>query len=187
VLNARTLEEKIAHAARTGAFLALTVEPRKASNAAAELLRRFPRDLISLETLMLRAMRAVASERRVLWPKALAADAASRDSADFKNLLRLASRAAPRVRNEVLALRTPALLTRPGLLARYDLMNVLEDMAQASGTAGGPPSLWLLVPQAGPERPQIDGVVLPIISSANWARLTDPWLTNAHRAGGRAA
>jgi hypothetical protein len=150
-------------------------------------LRRLPRDVISLERLMLRAMRAEATARRVLWPKALAADAASRDSADFKNLLRLATRAMPRVRDEVLALRAPALLTRPGLLARYDLMDVLDGLAQSSGASGGPPSLWLLVPQSGPGRPQIDGVMLPVISGANWAHLTEPWLINAHRAGGRAA
>ena len=43
------------------------------------------------------------------------------------------------------------------------------------------------VPREGPGRPRIDGVVLPVISSANWAYLTDAWLRNAHRAGGRAA
>lgn len=187
VLDARTLEEKIAYAARTGAFLALSVEPRRIRDAEAELLRRFPRDVVNLERLMLRAMRAEATARRVLWPKALAADAASRDSADFNNLLRLAARAAPRVLNEVLALRSAALLTRPGLLARYDLMDVLVGLAQASGAAGGPPSLWLLLPQSVPGRPHIDGVVLPVISAANWAHLTDSWLANAHRAGGRAA
>ena len=187
VLDARALEEKISHAVNTGAFLALTVGPRFAGKAEEELLCRFPREIVSLERLMLRAMRAEATARRVLWPKALAADAASRDSADFKNLLRLAARAAPRVRDEVLALRSPALLTRPGLLARYDLMDVLEGMAQASGTAGGAPGLWLLVPQDGPGRPRIDGSALPIISGANWAHLTEAWITNTHRAGGRAA
>jgi hypothetical protein len=136
---------------------------------------------------MLRAMRAEATERRVLWPKAIAADAAGRDSADFKNLLRLASRAAPRVREEVLALRSPVLLTRPGLLARYDLVPMLEELAQTSGTANGPPSLWLLVPQEDTGRPRIDDAVLGVISGANWAHLTEPWLVNAHRAGGRAA
>ena len=118
VLDARALEEKIAFAERTGAFLALTIEPRDTAAAQGELLRRFPREVVSLERLMLRAMRAEAEARRVLWPKALAADAAARDSADFKNLLRLASRAVPRLRDEVLALREPALLIRPGLLAR---------------------------------------------------------------------
>ena len=136
---------------------------------------------------MLRAMRAEAEARRVQWPKVLAADAAGRDSPDFRNLLRLAARAAPRVRDEVLALRSPALLTRPGLIARYDLMDMLVAFSQASGTAGGAPSLWLLVTQAGQGMPQIDGAVVPVIASANCARLTDPCLANSHRAGGRNA
>lgn len=84
VLDARSLEEKLAHAARTGAFLALTVEPRRTACAEAELLRRFPREVVSLERLMLRAMRAEATARRVLWLKAIAADAAGRDSADSR-------------------------------------------------------------------------------------------------------
>ena len=187
VLDARTLEEKIAHAARTGSFLALTVEPRRAREAEAELLRRFPREAISLERLLLRAMHEEAAVRNVLWPKVLAADAASRDSADFRNLLRLAAKAGPRVRDAVLALRTPALLTRAGMLARYDLMDMLDAMSQASGTAGGPPSLWLLLPQQDGGRPRVDVAVLPVIAGSNWGRLTSPWLDNAHRAGGRAA
>jgi len=43
VLDARALEEKLAHAARTGAFLALTVEPRRTADAETYLLRRYPR------------------------------------------------------------------------------------------------------------------------------------------------
>jgi serine/threonine protein kinase len=187
VLDARALEEKLAHAAKTGAFLALTVEPRRAPAAENELIRRFPREVVSLERLMLRAMRAEAEARRVSWATALAADAATRDSADFRNLLRLAARAAPRVKEEVLALRTPALLTRPGLLARYDLMDMLANIAQASGAAGGPPSVWLLIPQASPGLPVIDSAVLPVISAANCAWLTRSWLENAHRAINRAA
>ncbi len=187
VLDARTLEDKIAHAERTGAFLALTVAPHLSPRAEAELLVRFPRERVSLERLMLQAMRAEAEARRVQWPKALAADAAARDSADFRNLLRLAARAAPKVREAVLGLRAPALLTRPGLIARYDLMDMLVELSQASGAAGGPPSLWVLVPQSDPGLPRIDHVVLPVIAASNWARLTGPWLANAHRAGVRSA
>jgi serine/threonine protein kinase len=187
ILSARAIEDKIVFAADKGVFLALTVEPRRACDAEAELLRRFPREVVSLERLMLHAMRARAEERRIAWPKALMADAAARDSADFRNLLRLAAEAAPRVAKEVLALRQPALLTRPGLIARYDLMTMLDEFSQASGASGGPPSLWLLIPQAAPGRPQIDGAILPVISAANWTQLTAPWLANAHRAGGRSA
>jgi hypothetical protein len=187
VLDARAIEDKIVYAADRGIFLAITVDPRRARDAEAELLRRFPREAVSLERLMLRAMRTEAEARRVQWPSALAADAAARDSANFKNLLRLASRAAPRVNDEVLGMREPTLLTRPGLIARYSLMEMFSAFAQASGAAGGPPSIWLLIPQAEQGPPQIDGAVLPVISGANWTRLTDPWLANTHRAGSRSA
>jgi hypothetical protein len=187
LLDARTLEEKISHAAKTGAFLVLTVEPRRSRKAEVELLRRFPHAVVSLERLMLQAMRAEAEARRVPWPKVLAADAMARDSRDFQNLLRHASRAAPRVRDHVLALREPVLLTRPGLLARYQLMDMLSDFSQASGTRNGPPGLWLLLPQPDPGMPRVDNTVVPVISSANWARLSEAWITNAHRAARSAA
>jgi hypothetical protein len=45
----------------------------------------------------------------------------------------------------------------------------------------------VLVPQPDAGRPQVDRVVLPVLAASNWARLTDPWLCNAHRAGGRTA
>ena len=99
LLDARALEEKISHTVKTGAFLALTVEPRRSRDAEAELLRRFPRQVISLEHLMLQAMRAEAEARRVPWLKVIAADATARNSRDFQNLLRHASRAAPRVQD----------------------------------------------------------------------------------------
>ena len=123
VLDARALEEKLRHAARTGGFLALTVEPRRMAQAEAELLRRFPRERLSLDRLLLEAMRAEAETRKVRWPVVLAADAAARDSRDFQNLLRLVGRAAPVVQQRILTLRGPALLVHPGLLARYELMD----------------------------------------------------------------
>ena len=185
VLEARSLEEKIVGACRTGAFLALTVDPRRAPLAEAELLRRFaPRERVSLEGLLLREMHTEAEARKVKWPVVLAADAEGYDGKGFRNLLRLATKAAERVRATLLAFDRPVLLVNPGLLARYDLMPMLSDLAQASGTRGGPPSLWLLVPQPDGGLPRIDDASLPVMSATNWARLTDPWLANAHRAGG---
>jgi len=139
---------------------------------------------VSLEVLLLREMRAEAEARKVKWPVVLAADAEGHDGKGFRNLLRLATKAAKRVRTTLLALDRPALLVNPGLLARYDLMPMLTDLAQASGTRGGPSSLWLLVPQPDDGMPRIDDASLPVMSAANWARLTNPWLANAHRAGG---
>lgn len=134
---------------------------------------------------MLKALHDEATARGARWPVVVAADAAEPDSKDFSRLVVLAAKAADAMRRQVLALKGPALLVNPGLLARYKLMEVLTDIAQGSGTRNGPPSLWLLVPQADPGMPRIDGVTLPVISAANWARLTDNWLANAHRAGTR--
>jgi hypothetical protein len=157
VLDARSLEEKIVGAARTGAFLALTVDLRRARLAETELLRRFaPRERVSLEVLLLREMRAEAEARKVKWPVVLAADAEAHDGKGFRNLLRLATKAAERVTASLLALDRPALLVNPGLLARYQLMPMLSELAQASGTKNGPPSLWLLVPQADHGMPHIE-------------------------------
>lgn len=185
VLDARSLEEKIVGAARNGSFLALTVDLRRARHAETELLRRFaPRERVSLEALLLREMRAEAEARRVKWPVVLAADTETRDGKGFRNLLRLATKAAERVTASLLTLDRPALLVNPGLLARYELMPMLSELAQASGTKNGPPSLWLLVPQADGGMPHIEDAALPVLSAANWARLTNPWLANAHRASG---
>jgi hypothetical protein len=63
----------------------------------------------------------------------------------------------------------------------------LVAMSQASGAAGGPPSLWVLMSQPDGGRPHVDGAVLPVIASSNWARLSESWLDNAHRASGKAA
>jgi hypothetical protein len=53
VLDARAIEDKIVYAAERGIFV--TVEPPHARAAEAEILRRFPREQVSLERLMLRA------------------------------------------------------------------------------------------------------------------------------------
>jgi hypothetical protein len=69
------------------------------------------------------------------------------------------------------------------LLARYELLGILEDVRDATGTRDGPPGLWLLVPQASGGLPMLDGHAIPVLSNAQWARLGEAWLSNAHRAG----
>jgi len=123
VLDARSLEEKIVGAGRTGAFLALTVDPCRAPLAEAELLRRFtPRERISLEALLLREMHAEAEGRKVKWPVVLAADAEGQDGKGFRNILRLATKAAERMRATLLAFeRTGAASeSRPARAVRSD-------------------------------------------------------------------
>ena len=57
VIKARSFEEKLAYAFRSGGFLALTCDPRRAAHAEQELLRRFAElEHINFDKLMLDAM-----------------------------------------------------------------------------------------------------------------------------------
>ncbi|WP_157618907.1 hypothetical protein [Skermanella stibiiresistens] len=55
---AQPLEEKLTYAFRTGGFMALTVDARRFLDAERVLLDRFPLQRVSLDKLMLDAMRA---------------------------------------------------------------------------------------------------------------------------------
>jgi hypothetical protein len=83
--------------------------------------------------------------------------------------------------------KAPLLLVDIGLFARYDLMDRLQPLRDASGTMNGPPSLWLLLPQPDGGLPTIGGKAVPVIGSAQWARVPTTWINNAHRAGTRPA
>jgi serine/threonine protein kinase len=187
VVLAQRLEEKLAYADRTGGFMALTVEPRLYLDAGRALLGRFPRRRVSFDALMLKALRAASDTRKVDWSLVLRADAADRHSRDWTNLQRLVSLAAPKVVQDILGAAMPLLLVDVGLLGRYDLMARVQNLRDSSGTAGGPPGLWLLLPHADGGLPMIDDKAVPVIDSSQWARLTRTWIANAHRAGVMAA
>ncbi|KAA0575160.1 BREX system serine/threonine kinase PglW [Azospirillum sp. B21] len=187
VLAARQLEEKFAYARRTGGFLALTVDPRHYRDAERALVERFPLKRLSLDRLMLDAMRAEADGRKVDWSLVLRADAADPQSRDWGNLQRLIGFAMPKIEQALMTAGEPVLLTDCGLFARYGLMDRLQILRDASGTAGGPPGLWLLLPLPDGGLPTIGGKAVPVIDGSQWARLSVAWITNAHRAGSRPA
>lgn len=187
VLSARELEAKLKHAHRNGGYLVVTVEPRHQSRAEAELLRRFPRTRLSIDRLLIDLLRAKAQSLGINWQKVLEADATNPGSRDFSKLLELVRRAGPELEEGIARQPQAALVVYPGLLARYDLLGVLDKLRTAAGTRDGPPSLWLLVPQASSGLPMLDGHPIPVLSNAEWLRLNETWLTNAHRAGTAAA
>lgn len=185
VARARRLEEQLAYADRTGGFMALTVEPRLYLDAERALLGRFARRRVSFDALMLGALKEASNTRKVDWSLVLRADAADRQCRDWTNLQRLVGFAAPRVERTILGATSPWLLVDVGLFGRYDLMDRLQHLRDSSGTEGGPPGLWLLLPQADGGLPTIGGKAVPVIDSSQWARLTKAWIANAHRAGMR--
>jgi len=82
-------------------------------------------------------------------------------------------------------LQTPektVLMVYPGLLPRYDQMDLLTRLREQVGRPGGIPGLWMLIASdAQTTLPVIDGKAVPVIGPAEWARIPDGWLRNVHR------
>jgi serine/threonine protein kinase/transcriptional regulator with XRE-family HTH domain len=187
--DALLFEERLVRTAREGGFLALEVDARFLVQAEEEISRRFPVDFVSLEERWLDAMHQVAEEKGADWPLVLHTDAMPAEhSGPFQNLVRLARE---RVEAGLSSSPQTILLSRLGLLARYDSMRVVEDLRDRAGARphDGQPGLhgvWLLVPSNGPASgPQIDGEAIPILTSAQRARIPTAWVLNQHRGEAR--
>ena len=188
--DAQAAEIRLQRALESGGLLVLTVEPRQARHAEAELLRRFgpgsPTTLalqrMSFDALLLKALRTEADRARVDWSMVLRADAAEPGSRDWANLQRLVQRTLVRLKPLLLDNPAPALLTNVGLLARYDLMALVTEMEASAGRPGRTPAVWLLLPSHKQGLPVIDGVPVPLVNSTQAFGLPPAWIENKHRA-----
>ena len=181
-IEAQKLEDRLAYAHKAGGFLVLTVEPRMAQHVEAELLRRFGRQRISVDTLMIKALRQQADALKVNWNVVLMADGAAPTSADWGRLMRLVHKAVPQVKQALLDATAPVLLVNAGLIARYGLMPLIDDLRDEVGRPGKLSSLWLLLPMAANGLPTIDDVPVPVLTSTQWASVPVAWAKNLHRA-----
>lgn len=184
--DAQRLESRLTKSLQAGGFMALTVEPRLAKYAEAELLRRYSnQDLtrISFDSLLLAAMEKQAAALKVNWGVVLRADSTERSSRDWLNLMALVHKAMPDVVQTLTTAASPTVLVNAGLLARYDLMNVISTLSAAAGRPGQVPALWLLLPMSSHGLPTIDGAAVPLISATQTERIPASWVENRHRAG----
>jgi hypothetical protein len=149
-----------------------------ATLAESALIAAFPDlTLVDLEADLIATMRRIASERKIPWETVTAADAAKPGTTDAQNLRRLVKEALKPLATKLHASKTPLLLTNPGLLARYDQINLLTDLRDAAGTTSGPPGVWVLVPTGSfGTHPSIDGAVVPIIGSHQTLILDKAWI-----------
>jgi serine/threonine protein kinase len=182
--DARQFEEKLRRSLKEGSFLTLLVPPRSYQQARQELESpRFGLQLIDGDRVMVDALRDAAGKARVDWSLVLPADAtapeARASNRGWTNLLLLVKRAMPRVEEQFTAAGSTVLLVNPGLLARYDKLDLLERLRDRVGRAGGPPGLWLLLPA---QQPLIDGKAVPLLSPAQRVHVPEGWLANLHRA-----
>ncbi len=183
IAEARQFEERLEYAMRAGGFLALTVSPRMARHAEMELLRRFDLERVSFDGLLLAGMREQARALKVEWQTVLAADISAPGSRDWTNLMRLVQKVLPQVLDQIAKQDKKVLLVHPGLLARYQIMQKVEELRDRTGRPGSLFSLWMLVPMSASGLPDVDGTPVPVITSAQWSHIPEAWINNAHRAG----
>jgi serine/threonine protein kinase len=188
--NARNAEDRLQRNIHAGGLLVLTVEPRQARHAEAELLRRFGPESglspalqrVSFDALLLKALRAQAAAAKVDWNKVLSADAAEPGSRDWTNLQRLVQRTLASLRPLLLESTNPLLLTNVGLLARYGLMSLVTEIESAAGRPGATPSVWLLLASHKQGLPFIDATPVPLVNGSLALGLPQAWTENKHRA-----
>jgi hypothetical protein len=188
VVDARLFENKLRRAATDGTFLALTVAPKGLEAVEKELARRFGVAPRNVDEILIGLMRRQAEAMRADWQVVLKADAAARDSQDWRNLMILVSRVMPALEQELLSTDGTALLVYSGLLARYDKLEILERLrdrvTSPTGTGAALRGLWVLVPADEQNAlPTLDRKPVPVISSNQWSRVPEAWLANVHRAG----
>jgi serine/threonine protein kinase len=152
--------------------------------AEAAVRATFPEStVIDVEAGLIAALRSTAERMRIPWSTITAADAARPGTNDAQNLRRVVKEALKTLTSQILASRSPVLLTNPGLIARYDLITTLTDLRDAAGTPNGPPGVWVLVPVGSfSAHPTIDGVAVPIIGSHQTMHLDKAWVAHHRKA-----
>ena len=71
------------------------------------------------------------------------------------------------------------------LIARYDLMSLLETLRDRTGRDVPCPGVWVLVAaDAQSDMPFLDGAEIPLISLGQRARVAESWIDNLHRGHG---
>jgi serine/threonine protein kinase len=185
--DARQFEERLQNAHDEGGFLVLTVRPSRMRACEANLLKRFNEngraiERVSFDDLLFDFLRTEAEELHVDWSVVEQADGTDSGSQDWKNLIHLVSMAQPKIEESLLKRDEHLLLVHPGMIARYDMMSLLETLRDRTGHDVSCPGVWVLVAtDEQSDMPFLDDAEIPLISPGQRAKVSEPWIDNLHR------
>ena len=165
----------VQRAKREGRVLILTCPLAHCELAIQRLGQEFALTPLSLDRLLIDAMRQQATKAKADWRVVLKADRAAMDAADWRNLQALVLRAMPSVRETVLNHPDPLLLQHAGLLVRYHQTGLIQELRNHAA-GGARPARLLLVPGDPGQPPTLDGTVLPVITPADWLAVPGVWV-----------
>lgn len=185
--EASRLDERLRRSREEGSFLVLSVRPRWYREARQELEERYGVEVRSVDRMLVEALQEKAAELKADWRVVLEADAAP-TARDWSNLMRLVRAARPLVQQRLRPDGRPVLLVEAGLLARYEQMDLLEDLRDRAGSRDGTPAVWLLIPATEQhELPMLDGQAVPILTPGQRARIPRVWLRSESMPGAPSA
>lgn len=176
--TAREFDARLAHAHEKGAFLVLMVELRHARAAELALKNRFSLVPHDGDELLVSTLQAEAAAVGARWETVMRADGAPHDSRDWSRLQHLVTGAVNRAVATLVDPERTILLTNPGLLARYDRLDVLDQLRDEIGRTGSRlHGLWVLVPcDEQHALPTLHRRPIRVTSGAQWARVPEAWL-----------
>ncbi len=177
---AQRFDDNLRRSLSDGRVLIVTCALHRLEPAASQLAQTFGLERISMDRLMIEAMRAEAEAAGANWRVVLQADCAPADSADRRRLHALVQRAYPKVRERLRGEERPALVEHLGLLVRYGQVGFIQSLRDEA--MSGSPARIVHVPGDEFRPPTLDHVVLPVITPADWAHMPQAWLENLHRA-----
>lgn len=180
-IEAAEFESRLRYSLDQEHFLAIMVQPQCMLLAEAALEFRFPVTLQSIDALLISAMHESAKQSGADWNVVLRADGTPptqrSSSTDWANLSRLVVAALQKVERQIAESRQAVLLSRPGLLARYDQLGWVNTLRERAGRDGVPAIWMLLASDDQKDRPVVDGKPVPLFSTAHWTRLPEAWLS----------
>lgn len=179
--QAREFDATVRRALDAGRVLLVTADLRRVEDAVPELCQQYGVTALSLDRLLIDALQAQTRQIGADWRVVRQADAAVQSSADWRRLTALVERAMPALVAQLRDDPRPLLLQHLGLLVRYGQAGLIQALRDAA-SAGQRPARLLLLPGDSHQPPMLDGVVLPVITPADWIHLPKSWLENRHRA-----
>ena len=170
VADARQFEERIEHALKQGALLALNVKSHYYDDAIGEITRRWDVELFDLEENFIRLLREKSHEAEVPWPQLLEVDAQP-GQGHWNNLLILIDRVVEDLKKQVLESEKTVLMTFTGILDHYQRKQpFIADLAERIHKELH--GLWILLP---------DQEHVPTTTASGQAPIPKGWLQNLHR------
>jgi hypothetical protein len=182
---AENTQSRLERHAKTGGYLVITVTPSHVERAVSALaeLGATP---VSVDTALITSLRAHAAAKRINWDTAIVASDAEGPTGDhWSRLISVVRDAARPMEAGLLQGDAHVLLTNPGLLARYDLLGILDELREATRKPDPDQvlhTLWVLVPSEDPTAlPTVSGKAVPVTTTAERLALPKAWLDNIHR------